>query len=54
MAIIRRSKTDGLVEAPLIGSLLERRPVRVVTVQDRRIAWAVLIRGEVYRPAALA
>ena len=57
-SVIRRSKTDGLAAAPWIRSLLERRPARVVTVamanKTARIAWAVLTRGEVYRPAALA
>ena len=57
-SVIRRSKTDGLAAAPWIRSLMERRPARVVTVamanKTARIAWAVLTRGEVYRPAALA
>jgi transposase len=57
-SVIRRSKTDGLAAAPWIRSLLERRPVRVVTVamanKTARIIWAVLVRGDVYRPAAAA
>ena len=57
-SVIRRSKTDGLAAAPWIRSLLERRPARVVTVamanKTARIIWAVLVRGDVYRPAAAA
>ena len=55
-SVIRRSKTDALAAAPWVRSLLERRPARVVTVamanKTARIIWAVLLRGEVYRPAA--
>ena len=55
-SVIRRSKTDDLAAAPWVRSLLERRPARVVTVamanKTARIIWAVLTRGEVYRPAA--
>jgi transposase len=57
-SVIRRAKTDALAAAPWIRSLLERRPARVVTVamanKTARIAWAVLVRGEVYRAPALA
>lgn len=57
-SVIRRAKTDALAAAPWIRSLLERRPARVVTVaianKTARIAWAVLARGDVYRPPALA
>jgi len=42
----------------LFQSASERRPARVVTVamanKTARIAWAVLKRGEVYRPPAMA
>ena len=55
-SVIRRSKAGDLAAAPWIRSLLERRPARVVTVamanKTARIIWAVLTRGEVYRPAA--
>jgi transposase len=55
-SVIRRSRTDHLATAPWVRSLLERRPARVVTVamanKTARIIWAVLTRGEVYRPAA--
>jgi transposase len=54
-SVIRRSKTADLAAAPWIRSLLERRPVRVVTVamanKTARIVWAVLLRGDIYRPA---
>ena len=57
-SVIRRSKTDALAAAPWVRSLLDRRPARVVAVamanKTARIAWAVLTRGEVYRPVALA
>ena len=53
--MIRRSKTADLAAAPWIRSLLERRPARVVTVamanKTARIVWAVLLRGDIYRPA---
>ena len=55
-AVIRRSKTDNLAAAPWVRSLLKRRPARVVIMamasKTARIIWAVLTRGEVYRPAA--
>ena len=55
-SVVRRAKTDALAAAPWIRSLLERRPARVVTVamanKTARIAWAVMARGEVYRPMA--
>jgi len=57
-SVIRRSRTGTLAAAPWIRSLLERRPARVVTVamanKTARIAWAVLTRGEVYRPPVMA
>jgi transposase len=57
-SVIRRAKTGGFASAPWIRSLLERRPARVVTVahanKTARIVWAVLRRGEVYHPPALA
>ena len=57
-SVIRRARTAALAAAPWIRSLLERRPARVVTVamanKTARIAWAVLARGEVYRPPAMA
>jgi transposase len=57
-SVIRRARTDALAAAPWIRSLLERRPARVVTVamanKTARIVWAVLARGEVYRPPVAA
>ncbi len=55
-SVIRRARTDALGPAPWVRSLLARRPARVVTVamanKTARIAWAVMRRGEVYRPMA--
>jgi transposase len=57
-SVIRRARTSASVSASWVKALLERRPARVVTVamanKTARIAWAVLARGEVYRPAAMA
>jgi transposase len=57
-SVIRRARTDALAAGPWIRSLLERRPARVVTVamanKTARIVWAVLARGDVYRPPAAA
>lgn len=55
-SVIRRARTGALAAAPWILSLLDRRPARVVTVamanKTARIVWAVLARGDVYRPPA--
>lgn len=57
-SVIRRARTSTSASASWINSLLERRPARVVTVamanKNARIAWAVLKRGEVYRPPVMA
>jgi transposase len=57
-SVIRRARTDALASAPWIRALLERRPARVVTVamanKTARIVWAVLARGDIYRPPAMA
>jgi transposase len=57
-SVIRRARTDALAAAPWIRSLLERRPARVVTVamanKTARIVWAVLARGDIYRPPVMA
>lgn len=57
-SVIRRARTGASASASWINSLLERRPARVVTVamanKTARIAWAVLKRGEVYRPPLTA
>ena len=53
-SVIRRARTSTSASAVWIKALLERRPARLVTVaqanKTARIAWAVLARGEVYRP----
>jgi len=57
-SVIRRARTGAMAAGDWIRSLLERRPARVVTVamanKTARIAWAVLRRGEVYCPPAMA
>jgi len=58
-SVIRRIRTGGsLASADWVRTLLERRPARVVTVamanKTARIAWAVMMRGEVYRPVTMA
>ena len=57
-SVIRRARTSTSASATWINALLERRPARVVTVamanKNARIAWAVLARGEVYRPQTAA
>ena len=57
-SVIRRARSSASVAALWIKALLERRPARVVTVamanKTARIAWAVLKRGEVYRPPVMA
>ncbi len=57
-SVIRRSRTSTSASATWIKALLERRPARVVTVamanKNARIAWAVLARGEAYRPQTAA
>lgn len=57
-SVIRRARTGAMAAGDWIRSLLERRPARVVTVamanKTARIAWAVLKRGEVYRPPVMA
>ena len=57
-SVIRRARTGSSASAEWINTLLERRPARVVTVamanKTARIAWAILARGGVYRPAIMA
>ena len=57
-SVIRRARTGASASASWINSLLERRPARVVTVamanKTARIAWAVLARNDIYRPAVMA
>lgn len=55
-SVVRRARTAN--SAPWVSRLLERKPTRLVTVamanKTARIVWAVLARGEAYRPAAVA
>jgi len=55
-SVIRRARTSEAASSAWLKGLLERRPARVVTVaqanKTARIAWAVLMREEVYRPMA--
>ena len=57
-SVIRRVRTGAVGTAPWIRALLERRPARVVTVamanKTARIVWAVLTRGDIYRPPVIA
>jgi transposase len=57
-SVIRRARTGAVGAAPWIRALLERRPARVVTVamanKTARIVWAVLTRGDIYRPPVMA
>lgn len=56
---IRRAKTTPTSVDPRLPALLQRKPVRVVTVaaanRTARVAWAIMTRGGIYRaPAATA
>ena len=57
-SVIRRAGTNETRTGAWVRSLLERKPARVTTVamanKTARIAWALLARGESYRPLALA
>jgi transposase len=57
-AVVRRAKASDTKASSWVRGLLERKPVRLVTVamanKTARIVWAVLARGETYRlPAAV-
>jgi transposase len=53
-SVVRRAR--GAKSNPQVGKLLERKPARLVTVATANktgpIVWAMLARGEAYRPAA--
>jgi transposase len=55
-SVVRRARTADTAAANWVRSLLERKPARLVTVamanKTARIVWAVLARGETYRPSA--
>ncbi len=59
-SLIRRAKTTPTTSVdPRLPALLQRKPVRVVTVaaanRTARVAWAIMTRGGTYRaPAATA
>lgn len=54
-SVVRRARTSASAAGIWVRSLLAKKPTRVVTVamanKTARIVWAVLARGEVYRPA---
>jgi transposase len=54
-AVVRRARSGTFAAASWLRALLDRKPARVASVamanKTARIAWAVLARGEVYRPA---
>jgi transposase len=57
-SVIRRAGSNATRTGAWVRSLLERKSVRLTTVavanKTARIAWALLARGEDYRPGALA
>ncbi len=57
-SVIRRAGSNPTSTGGWVRSLLERKPARLTTVavanRTARIAWALLARGEDYRPSALA
>jgi transposase len=57
-SVLRRAGTNETRTGAWVRSLLERKPARLTTVavanKTARIAWALLARGEDYRPSAPA
>ena len=58
-SLVRRAKATPTSVDPRLPALLQRKPVRVVTVaaanRTARVAWAIMTRGSTYRaPAATA
>lgn len=55
-SVVRRARTADTAAANWVRGLLERKPARLVTVamanKTARVVWAVLARGETYRPVA--
>ena len=56
MTIIRHAKRRGTTNSPWLANLIADKPTKVAAValanKTARVAWAVLMRGETYRPAA--
>lgn len=57
-SVVRRAGSSTSATGAWLRSLLERKPARLVTVavanKTARIAWAVMARGETYRPPIAA
>ena len=55
MAVLRRVKILGHTRHPWLAALMQRRTVKIAAVamanKIARIAWAMMVRGETYRPA---
>ena len=55
MAVIKRAKILGHTRHPWLVGLMQRRTVKIAAVAMAnkivRIAWAMMTRGETYRPA---
>lgn len=55
MTVIRHAKRRGTTNLPWLADLIAGKPTKVVAValanKHARVAWAVLMRGETYRPA---
>ena len=56
MAVIRHGRKTGFKDNPWLADLMGRKPAMVVAValanKNARTAWALMTRGEAYRPAA--
>jgi transposase len=56
-SLVRRARAKPGSVDPRISAMLQRRPARVVTVaaanRTARVAWAIMVRGGVYRKPAL-
>lgn len=52
-SLIRRARAKSGAVHPRLAAMLERKPVRVVTVaaanQTARVAWAIMTRGGIYQ-----